>query len=58
MMGRRHSLFKKVLIGYDGSTQADTATETALAPIGKDGCRPHGDFKRNGGASNASVVRA
>lgn len=31
MMGRRHSLFQKVLIGYDGSTQADTATETALA---------------------------
>lgn len=31
MMGRRHSLFKKVLIGYDGSTQADRATETALA---------------------------
>lgn len=31
MMGRRHSQFKKVLIGYDGSTQADRATETALA---------------------------
>jgi nucleotide-binding universal stress UspA family protein len=31
MMGRRHSQFKKVLIGYDGSTQADKATETALA---------------------------
>lgn len=30
-MGRRHSQFKKVLIGYDGSTQADRATETALA---------------------------
>jgi hypothetical protein len=31
MIGRRHSQFKKVLIGYDGSTQADRATETALA---------------------------
>jgi len=30
-MGRRHSLFKKVLIGHDGSTQADRATERALA---------------------------
>jgi nucleotide-binding universal stress UspA family protein len=30
-MGRRHSQFKKILIGYDGSTQADKATDTALA---------------------------
>jgi nucleotide-binding universal stress UspA family protein len=31
MMGRRHSQFKKILIGYDGSVQADKATECALA---------------------------
>lgn len=31
MMGRRHSQFKKILIGYDGSTQGEKATETALA---------------------------
>lgn len=31
MMGRRHSQFKKILIGYDGSAQADKATESALA---------------------------
>jgi nucleotide-binding universal stress UspA family protein len=31
MMGRRHSQFKKILIGYDGSGQADKATESALA---------------------------
>jgi nucleotide-binding universal stress UspA family protein len=30
-MGRRHSQFKKILIGYDGSVQADKATESALA---------------------------
>jgi len=29
-MGRRHSQFKKILIGYDGSAQAEKATETAL----------------------------
>jgi nucleotide-binding universal stress UspA family protein len=31
MMGRRHSQFKKILIGYDGSVQSDKATESALA---------------------------
>ena len=31
MMGRRHSQFKKILIGYDGSAQGERATETALA---------------------------
>jgi nucleotide-binding universal stress UspA family protein len=31
MIGRRHSQFKKILIGYDGSGQADKATESALA---------------------------
>lgn len=30
MMGRRHSQFKTILIGYDGSAQAEKATETAL----------------------------
>jgi nucleotide-binding universal stress UspA family protein len=30
MMGRRHSQFKKILIGYDGSAQGEKATETAL----------------------------
>jgi hypothetical protein len=25
MMGRRHSQFKKILVGYDGSAQADKA---------------------------------
>jgi nucleotide-binding universal stress UspA family protein len=30
MMGRRHSQFKKILIGYDGSVQAEKATESAL----------------------------
>jgi nucleotide-binding universal stress UspA family protein len=29
-MGRRHSQFKKILIGYDGSSQADRATDSAL----------------------------
>lgn len=29
-MGRRHSQFKKILIGYDGSAQGEKATETAL----------------------------
>jgi len=31
MVGRRHSQFKKILIGYDGSAQSDRATESALA---------------------------
>jgi len=31
MVGRRHSPFKKILIGYDGSPQSDKATESALA---------------------------
>jgi len=31
MVGRRHSQFKLILIGYDGSVQADRATESALA---------------------------
>lgn len=31
MMGRRQSQFKKILIGYDGSIQAEKATESALA---------------------------
>src|SRR5208282_4066756 len=31
MKGRRHSQFKKILIGYDGSAQSDKATESALA---------------------------
>lgn len=30
-MGRRHSQFKKILIGYDGSVQSDKATESGLA---------------------------
>lgn len=30
MVGRRHSQFKKILIGYDGSAQAERATESAL----------------------------
>ncbi len=30
MMGRRHSQFKKILVGYDGSAQADKATDCAL----------------------------
>jgi nucleotide-binding universal stress UspA family protein len=30
MIGRRHSQFKKILIGYDGSAQGEKATETAL----------------------------
>jgi len=30
-MGRRHSQFKRVLVGYDGSAQADKAIESALA---------------------------
>jgi nucleotide-binding universal stress UspA family protein len=30
MMGRRHSQFRKILIGYDGSVQGEKATETAL----------------------------
>ena len=31
MKGRRHSQFKKILIGFDGSPQAEKATERALA---------------------------
>ena len=31
MKGRRHSQFKKMLIGFDGSPQAEKATEGALA---------------------------
>jgi len=31
MMAAGHSQFKKILIGYDGSAQADKATESALA---------------------------
>jgi nucleotide-binding universal stress UspA family protein len=31
MGGRRQSQFKKILIGYDGSAQADRATDSALA---------------------------
>jgi len=31
MTGRRHSQFKKILIGYDGSAPSDKATESALA---------------------------
>jgi len=31
MPGRRHSRFKKILIGYDGSASSDKATESALA---------------------------
>jgi len=31
MVSRRHSQFKLILIGYDGSVQADRATESALA---------------------------
>jgi nucleotide-binding universal stress UspA family protein len=31
MMGRRHSQFKKMLIGYDGSAPSDKATESGLA---------------------------
>ena len=30
-MGRRHSQFKRILIGYDGSAQAEKAIESALA---------------------------
>jgi len=31
MTGRRHSQFKRILIGYDGSAQADKAADRALA---------------------------
>lgn len=31
MKGRRHSQFQKILVGFDGSQQAEKATETALA---------------------------
>jgi len=31
MMGRRHSQFKKILVGVDGSAQSEKATESALA---------------------------
>jgi nucleotide-binding universal stress UspA family protein len=34
MIGRRHSQFKKILIGYDGSAQGEKATETALELAG------------------------
>lgn len=30
MKGRRHSQFKKILVGFDGSLQAEKAVETAL----------------------------
>jgi nucleotide-binding universal stress UspA family protein len=30
-MGRRHSQFKKILIGFDGSTQSEKATEIGLS---------------------------
>jgi nucleotide-binding universal stress UspA family protein len=30
-MGRRHSQFKNILVGYDGSAQSEKATESALA---------------------------
>jgi len=30
MRGRRHSQFKKILIGFDGSPQSEKATESAL----------------------------
>lgn len=30
MMGRRHSQFKKILVGFDGSPQSEKATESAL----------------------------
>jgi|SRR5580704_8130694 nucleotide-binding universal stress UspA family protein len=30
-MGRRHSQFKKILIGFDGSTQSEKATEISLS---------------------------
>jgi len=31
MRGRRHSPFKKILIGFDGSPQSEKATESALS---------------------------
>jgi nucleotide-binding universal stress UspA family protein len=31
MTGRRHSQFKKILVGFDGSAQSEKATESALA---------------------------
>jgi nucleotide-binding universal stress UspA family protein len=31
MVGRRHSQFKKILVGFDGSAQSEKATESALA---------------------------
>jgi nucleotide-binding universal stress UspA family protein len=31
MTGRRHSQFKNILIGFDGSAQAEKATEIGLA---------------------------
>jgi Universal stress protein family len=31
MTGRRHSQFKKILIGFDGSPQSEKATETGLS---------------------------
>jgi len=30
-MGRRHSQFKRILIGFDGSTQSEKATEIGLS---------------------------
>lgn len=30
-MGRRHTQFKKILIGFDGSSQSEKATEIGLA---------------------------
>jgi len=34
MKGRRHSQFKKILVGFDGSPQSEKATESALALAG------------------------
>lgn len=31
MIGRRHTLFKKILVGYDGSAQSEHAADLAVA---------------------------